>query len=125
MNEEATCSSSRACGSAPRCAATTTSLGENFHVQKGSVLHTDQGVPLTIRDNVTVGHMVLLHGCDIGDGSLIGIGSTILNGVKIGKNCLVGARTLIPAGKVIPDNGMVIGTPAEGTQHRTGSEEKK
>jgi hypothetical protein len=70
VNEEEKCSSSRACGSAPRCAATTSSLGENSNVQEGSVLHTDQGFPLTIRNNVTVGHMVMLHGCDIVDGSL-------------------------------------------------------
>jgi len=89
------------------------SLGENSNVQEGSVLHTDQGFPLTIGKNVTIGHMVMLHGCDIGDGSLIGIGSTILNGVKIGKNCLVGAHTLIPEGKVIPDKSMVIGTSGE------------
>jgi carbonic anhydrase/acetyltransferase-like protein (isoleucine patch superfamily) len=89
------------------------SVGENSNVQDGSVLHTDQGFPLTIGKNVTIGHMVMLHGCDIGDGSLIGIGSTILNGVKIGKNCLVGAHTLIPEGKVIPDNSMVIGTPGK------------
>ena len=89
------------------------SLGEDSNVQEGSVLHTDQGFPLTIGKNVTIGHMVMLHGCDIGDGTLIGIGSTILNGVKIGKNCLVGAHTLIPEGKVIPDNSMVIGTPGK------------
>jgi carbonic anhydrase/acetyltransferase-like protein (isoleucine patch superfamily) len=88
-------------------------IGENSNVQEGSVLHTDQGFPLTIGKNVTVGHMVMLHGCDIGDGSLIGAGSTILKGVKIGKNCLVGANTLIPEGKVIPDSSMVIGTPGE------------
>jgi carbonic anhydrase/acetyltransferase-like protein (isoleucine patch superfamily) len=89
------------------------SLGENSNVQEGSVLHTDQVFPLTIGKNVTVGHMVKLHGCDIGEGSLIGIGFTILNGVKIGKHCLVGAHTLIPEGKVIPDNSMVIGTSGE------------
>jgi carbonic anhydrase/acetyltransferase-like protein (isoleucine patch superfamily) len=89
------------------------SLGENSNVQEGSVLHTDQGFPLTIGKNVTVCHMVKLHGCDIGDGSSIGIGSTILKGVTIGKNCLVGAHTLIPEGKVIPDNSMVIGTSGE------------
>jgi carbonic anhydrase/acetyltransferase-like protein (isoleucine patch superfamily) len=89
------------------------SLGENSNVQEASVLHTDQGFPLTIGKNVTVGLMVMLQGCDIGDGSSIGIGSTILKGVTIGKNCLVGAHTLIPEGKVIPDNSMVIGTPGE------------
>jgi carbonic anhydrase/acetyltransferase-like protein (isoleucine patch superfamily) len=88
-------------------------VGVNSNVQDGSVLHTDPGAPLTIGSNVTVGHMVMLHGCEIGDGSLIGIGSIILNRVKIGKNCLIGANTLIPEGKEIPDNSMVLGSPGK------------
>ena len=88
-------------------------VGEGTNVQDGSVLHTDKGFPLTLGKNVTVGHMVMLHGCDVGDGSLIGIGSTILNSAKIGKNCLVGAHTLIPEGKVYPDNSMILGTPGK------------
>jgi carbonic anhydrase/acetyltransferase-like protein (isoleucine patch superfamily) len=88
-------------------------IGENSNVQDGSVLHTDPGSPLTIGRGVTVGHMVMLHGCEIGDGSLVGIGSIILNRVKIGKNCLVGANTLIPEGKEIPDNSMVLGSPGK------------
>jgi len=88
-------------------------VGENSNVQDGSVLHTDRGSPLTIGANVTVGHMVMLHGCTIGDGSLVGIGSTILNGAKIGRNCLIGANSLITEGKEIPDNAMVMGSPGK------------
>lgn len=97
-------------------------IGENSNVQDGSVLHTDLGAPLTIGANVTIGHMVMLHGCTIGDGSLIGIGSIVLNGAKIGKNCLIGAGALITEGKEIPDNSMVMGAPGKvvreiGEQH--------
>lgn len=88
-------------------------VGENSNVQDGSVLHTDPGSPLFIGKNVTVGHMVMLHGCTIGDGSLIGIGSVILNNVKIGKNCLIGAKALLTEGKEIPDNSMVLGAPGK------------
>ncbi|MBB3892098.1 carbonic anhydrase/acetyltransferase-like protein (isoleucine patch superfamily) [Phenylobacterium haematophilum] len=88
-------------------------IGENSNVQDGSVLHTDTGYPLTIGANVTVGHMVMLHGCTIGDGSLIGIGSIVLNGAKIGKNCLIGANCLITEGKEIPDNSLVMGAPGK------------
>lgn len=88
-------------------------IGENSNIQDGSVLHTDHGVPLTIGKNVTVGHMVMLHGCTIGDGTLIGIGSTILNRAKIGKNCIIGAHSLIPEGKEIPDNSLVMGAPGK------------
>lgn len=88
-------------------------IGQNSNIQDGSVLHTDAGIPLTIGANVTVGHMVMLHGCTIGDGSLIGIGSIILNGARIGKNCLIGAGTLITEGKEIPDNSMVVGAPGK------------
>src|SRR3954464_10737438 len=97
-------------------------VGENSNVQDGSVLHTDTGSPLTIGANVTVGHLVMLHGCTIGDGSLIGIGSIILNGARIGKNCLIGAGALITENKEIPDNSMVMGAPGKvvreiGEQH--------
>ena len=88
-------------------------IGENSNVQDGSVLHTDAGVPLIIGANVTVGHLVMLHGCTIGDNSLIGIGSIILNGAKIGKNCLIGANCLITEGKEIPDNSLVMGAPGK------------
>ena len=86
-------------------------IGERSNVQDGSVLHTDEGTPLTIGADVTIGHMVMLHGCTIGDGSLIGIGSVVLNGAKIGKNCLVGANTLITEGKEFPDYSMIVGSP--------------
>lgn len=88
-------------------------IGENSNIQDGSVLHTDTGSPLTIGSNVTVGHMVMLHGCTIGDNSLIGIGSIVLNGAKIGKNCLIGANCLITEGKEIPDNSLVMGAPGK------------
>ena len=88
-------------------------IGEGSNVQDGSVLHTDPGAPLTIGKGVTIGHMVMLHGCQIGDGSLIGIGSIILNRTKIGRNCLIGANTLITEGKDIPDNSVVMGAPGK------------
>jgi carbonic anhydrase/acetyltransferase-like protein (isoleucine patch superfamily) len=88
-------------------------IGNRTNVQDGCVLHTDPGFPMTLGSNVTVGHMCMLHGCDIGDGSLIGIGSIILNGAKIGKNCLIGANSLITEGKIIPDNSLVMGSPGK------------
>lgn len=88
-------------------------VGRNSNVQDGSVLHTDLGCPLTIGEDVTIGHMVMLHGCTIGDNTLIGIGSTILNRAQIGKNCIIGAHSLIPEGKVIPDNSLVMGAPGK------------
>ncbi len=97
-------------------------IGENSNVQDGSVLHTDPGSPLTIERNVTIGHMVMLHGCTIGEGSLVGIGSIILNNTRIGKGCLIGANTLIAEGKEIPDNSMVLGAP--GRVVRTLTEEQ-
>ena len=88
-------------------------IGENSNIQDGSVLHTDHGVPLIIGRDVTVGHMVMLHGCTIADETLIGIGSTILNRATIGKNCIIGAHSLIPEGKEIPDNSLVMGAPGK------------
>ncbi len=88
-------------------------IGENANVQDGSVLHTDPGYPLVLAANVIVGHMVMLHGCEIGEGSLIGIGSVILNGTRIGRNCLIGANTFIPEHKTIPDDSLVIGAPGK------------
>jgi acetyltransferase-like isoleucine patch superfamily enzyme len=88
-------------------------VGEGSNVQDASVLHTDPGYPLLIGKNVTVGHQVMLHGCSIGDGSLIGIGAVILNGAKIGKHCLVGAGALVTEGKEFPDGSMIIGSPAK------------
>ncbi|MCB1909389.1 MAG: gamma carbonic anhydrase family protein [Rhodocyclaceae bacterium] len=86
-------------------------IGANTNIQDGSVLHTDEGVPLTIGDNVTIGHMVMLHGCTIGEGSLIGINAVVLNKAVIGKHCIIGANTLIPEGKVVPDRSLVVGSP--------------
>lgn len=97
-------------------------VGENSNVQDNSVLHTDVGQPLTIGANVTVGHMVMLHGCEIGDGSLIGIGSIILNGAKIGRNCIIGASSLITEGKEIPDNSMVMGSPGKVVRELTAEQ---
>ena len=87
-------------------------VGENTNIQDSSILHTDEGIPLTIGADVTVGHRGMLHGCTIGDGSLIGIGSVILNGAVIGKGCLVGAGALITENKVFPDNVLILGSPA-------------
>lgn len=88
-------------------------IGENTNIQDLTVIHTDIGAPVTIGANVTVGHRVILHGCEIGDDTLIGMGSTILNRVKIGKNCIIGANTLISEGKEIPDNSLVMGAPGK------------
>ena len=88
-------------------------IGENSNVQDLSVLHADPGHPLLIGKNVTVGHKVMLHGCSIGDNSLIGINSVILNGAKVGRNCLIGANSLITEGIEIPDNSLVMGSPAK------------
>ena len=88
-------------------------IGENSNVQDGAVMHTDIGCPLTLGVNVTVGHQAMLHGCTVGDNSLIGIGATVLNGAKIGRNCLIGAHALVGEGKEIPDNSMVLGMPGK------------
>ena len=88
-------------------------IGENSNVQDCSVLHTDVGCPLTIGKNVTIGHKVMLHGCTIGDNSLIGINAVVLNGAKIGRNCLIGANSLVTEGKEIPDGSLVMGSPAK------------
>jgi carbonic anhydrase/acetyltransferase-like protein (isoleucine patch superfamily) len=86
-------------------------IGKRSNIQDNSVLHSDPGSPLTIGENVTVGHQAMLHGCTIGDNTLVGIGATILNGTTIGKNCLIGAHALITENKVIPDNSVVMGAP--------------
>lgn len=88
-------------------------IGPETNVQDGSVLHTDPGIPLTLGRGVTVGHKVMLHGCSIGDYSLIGINAVVLNGAKIGKHCLIGANTLIPEGMEVPDGSLVIGSPGK------------
>jgi len=99
-------------------------IGENSNIQDGAVLHTDPGVPLTVGKNVTVGHKVMLHGCTIGDNSLIGINSVILNGAKIGKNCLIGANSLIPEGKEIPDGSLVMGSPGKVVRTLSGQQQE-
>lgn len=88
-------------------------VGKNSNVQDGSVLHVDPGFPLEIGEGVTVGHKVMLHGCTIGNYSLIGINAVVLNGAKIGKNCIVGANALVTEGTLIPDGHMALGSPAK------------
>jgi carbonic anhydrase/acetyltransferase-like protein (isoleucine patch superfamily) len=88
-------------------------IGKNCNLQEGAVLHADPGFPLTMADNVSVGHQAMIHGCTIGEGSLIGIQAVILNGAKIGKNCLVGAGALVTEGKEFPDNSLIVGAPAK------------
>lgn len=87
-------------------------IGENSNVQDGAVLHTDTGFKLSIGRDCTIGHQAMLHGCEIGEGSLIGIGSVVLNGAKIGQNSIVGAGSVVPEGKVYPDNVLILGSPA-------------
>lgn len=94
-------------------------IGENSNIQEGTVMHTDKGYPLTVGDNVTVGHQAMLHGCTIGNGSLIGIQAVVLNGAKIGRNCLVGAGALVTEGKEFPDNSLIIGSPAKAVRTLT------
>ncbi len=88
-------------------------IGEHSNVQDGCVLHTDKGAPLTIGAYCTIGHKAILHGCEVGDNSLVGMGAIILNHAKIGRNCLIGAGALIPEGKIIPDNSLVVGAPGK------------
>jgi len=91
----------------------TISIGEGSNVQDLAVIHADNGMPVVVGKHVTVGHKVMLHGCTIGDESLIGIGAIVLNGVRIGKNCLVGAGSLVTEGKEFPDGSMILGSPAK------------
>ena len=88
-------------------------IGRNTNVQDLSVLHSDHGKPLTLGNNITIGHQVMLHGCTIGDNSLIGIQAVVLNGAKIGRNCIVGAGSVVTEGKEFPDNSLIIGSPAK------------
>lgn len=99
-------------------------IGPETNVQDGSVLHTDPGHPLTLGRGVTVGHKVMLHGCEVGDYSLIGINAVVLNGAKIGKHCLIGANTLIPEGMVVPDGSLVVGAPGKIKRELTGEQQK-
>lgn len=88
-------------------------VGEGTNIQDGAILHTDAGVPLVLGAHVTVGHRAMLHGCTVGDGSLIGIGATVLNRARIGKGCLIGAHALVTEGTEIPDGSLVLGSPAK------------
>jgi carbonic anhydrase/acetyltransferase-like protein (isoleucine patch superfamily) len=97
-------------------------IGRNSNIQDGAVLHTDPGIELIVGDNVTVGHRAMLHGCTIGNNSLIGIGSTILNHAKIGGDCLVGAHSLITEGKEFPDGVLILGSPAKMIRELTEQE---
>jgi len=97
-------------------------IGENSNVQEGTVMHTDMGYPLTVGRDVTIGHQVMLHGCTIGDGALVGIQAVILNGAKIGKGCLVGAGALVTEGKEFPDNVLIIGSPAKAVRELTADD---
>jgi carbonic anhydrase/acetyltransferase-like protein (isoleucine patch superfamily) len=100
-------------------------VGRNSNIQDGSILHTDHGCPLTIGANVTVGHRVMLHGCSIGDGSLIGIGSTVLNNARIGRQCMVGAHSLVTEGKTFPDGVLILGSPARIIRDLTDAERQQ
>ncbi|MDA7458188.1 gamma carbonic anhydrase family protein [Planktomarina temperata] len=97
-------------------------IGAGSNVQENSVLHTDIGFPLTIGRNCTIGHKAILHGCTIGDQSLIGMGAIVLNGAQIGRNCLIGAGALITEGKIIPENSLVVGAPGKVVRSLTEAE---
>lgn len=101
----------------------TIQIGRGSNIQDASVLHADIGKPLVVGDNVTVGHKVMLHGCSIGDGSLIGIGAVVLNGARIGKGCIVGAGALVTEGKEFPDGSMIIGSPAKAVRELTQAQQ--
>ena len=98
------------------------SIGKGSNIQEGSIIHTDPGFKCIIGDNVTVGHMAMLHGCEISDDCIIGIGSTILNKAKIGKNCIIGANSLVTENKVIPDRSLVLGSPGKVVRQVTDEE---
>ncbi|HIV16591.1 MAG TPA: gamma carbonic anhydrase family protein [Candidatus Alectryocaccobium stercorigallinarum] len=97
-------------------------IGERTNIQDNCVLHCDEGFPITVGDDVTVGHGAVLHGCTVGDGSLIGMGAVVLNGAKIGKNCLVGAGALVTGKMDAPDGSMIIGSPAKVKRELTEEE---
>ena len=88
-------------------------IGEASNVQEGAVLHTDEGAPLTVGAGCTIGHRAILHGCTIGENSLVGMGATVLNHARISRNCLIGANALITEGKEFPDNSLIVGAPAK------------
>ena len=94
-------------------------IGRGSNIQDGTVMHADIGMPIVLGEHVTVGHKVMLHGCTIGDETLIGIGAVVLNGAKIGRNCLVGAGALVTEGKEFPDGSMILGSPAKAVRSLT------
>ena len=98
------------------------SMGRHSNAQEGVVMHTDPGFPLTVGERVTIGHQAMLHGCTIGDGTLIGIQAVVLNGAKIGRECLIGAGALIPEGREIPDRSVVMGAPGKIVRQVTDEE---
>jgi carbonic anhydrase/acetyltransferase-like protein (isoleucine patch superfamily) len=100
-------------------------IGENSQLQDGCVVHVDPGHPLTLGKNVSVGHMAMLHGCTVGDGSLVGIKAVVLNDAVIGKNCVIGANSLIAEGKKIPDGSLVMGSPGKVVRQLTDAEIKR
>ena len=100
-------------------------IGPESNIQDGSVLHTDPGKPLTLGRGVTVGHKAMIHGCEIGDYSLIGINAVVLNGAKIGRHCLIGANALVPEGMEIPDGSLVLGSPARIKRELTETQRKE
>ncbi|AQZ93396.1 gamma carbonic anhydrase family protein [Halopseudomonas phragmitis] len=99
-------------------------IGEHSNVQDGAVLHADHGIPLVLGKGITVGHNAMLHGCDVGDYSLIGINAVVLNGAKIGKHCIIGANSLIPEGKEIPDGSLVMGSPGKVVKQLSEAQKK-
>ena len=99
-------------------------IGKHSNVQDGAVMHTDMGYPLTLGTGVTIGHNAMLHGCTVGDYSLIGINAVILNGAKIGKHCIIGANSLIGEGKEIPDGSLVMGSPGKVVRDLTEEQKK-
>lgn len=99
-------------------------IGKDSNVQDGAVMHTDMGYPLTLGTGVTIGHNAMLHGCTVGDYSLIGINAVILNGARIGKHCIIGANSLIGEGKVIPDGSLVMGSPGKVVRDLTDEQKK-
>jgi carbonic anhydrase/acetyltransferase-like protein (isoleucine patch superfamily) len=99
-------------GAAVRGDNETIAIGARTNIQEGAMLHADPGFPVTVGEDCTIGHHAIIHGCTIGDGSLIGMGATVLNGARIGKGCLVGANALVTEGKEFPDNSLIVGAPA-------------
>lgn len=99
-------------------------IGEGSNVQDGTVMHTDMGSPLTLGKGVTVGHNAMLHGCTVGDYSLVGINAVILNGARIGKHCIIGANALIAEGKEIPDGSLVVGSPGKVVRELTEQQKR-